>query len=350
VTRRALLVGGTGQIGRAAATALAGSGWRVAVLDRGRRELPPELECLGVERVVADRDDPAALARAVGGGVDALIDAIAYSADHGRALAALGGRVGSLVVISSASVYTDEAGRTLDEATGPDGFPRFPGPVPETQATVAPGDATYSTRKAALEAVVLDAGDPPATVIRPGAIHGPGSRGAREWHFVKRALDGRPVVVLAERGRSVFHTTSAENLAELIRLAAERPGRRVLNCGDPRPPSVREIGRTIGELLGHERREVLLSGPAPAPGIGETPWSLPADRPFALAMDAAPVELGYAPVTVYGRAVGATCAWLVEATRDRDWREVLPDLARYAEAGFDYAAEDAFLAGRPAGA
>jgi hypothetical protein len=55
-------------------------------------------------------------------------------------------RVGALVVVSSASVYRDAAGRTLDEAAA-SGFPELPVPIPETQPTVEPGAATYSTRK-----------------------------------------------------------------------------------------------------------------------------------------------------------------------------------------------------------
>jgi nucleoside-diphosphate-sugar epimerase len=344
VSRRALVVGGTGQIGRAAAAALARDGWEVVALDRGRRPLLGELAELGVTHDVCDRDADGALVAAVGAGAELLVDTVAYTAEHGRQLAGLAGRVGALVVVSSASVYADAAGRTLDEATGEANFPALPVPIPERHPTVAPGDETYSTRKVALERVLLGQDDVPATVLRPGAIHGPGSRGAREWYFGKRALDRREVVVLAYRGESVFHTTSVANLAELIRLAADRPGRRVLNAGDPDPPPVAAIGRLVGAIFGHAPRTVLLPGAPPSEGVGDTPWSVPADRPLVVAMDAARDELGYAPVTTYPEAVGATCRWLVEATRGRDWREVLPDLARYAEASFDYAAEDAYLA------
>ena len=75
-------------------------------------------------------------------------------------------------------------------------------PIPETQRTVAPGDATYGTRKVALEQELLAAGDRlPTTLLRAGAIHGPHCRTPRELYFVKRALDGRPVRVLAHGGR-----------------------------------------------------------------------------------------------------------------------------------------------------
>jgi hypothetical protein len=50
-------------------------------------------------------------------------------------------------------------------------------------------------------------------------------------------------------------------------------------------------------------------------------------------------------VTTYERAVGETCAWLVAATEGRDWREVLPGVARLYADEFDYAAEDAYVRG-----
>jgi nucleoside-diphosphate-sugar epimerase len=149
-------------------------------------------------------------------------------------------------------------------------------------------------------------------------------------------------VPLAYRGESRFHTTSVENLAELLWLAAERPGRRVLNCGDPEPPTVVEIGRAIGAAMGAELVEVLLPGP-PVDGVGEHAWAVP--RPFVVDTSEAELELGYRPVTTYAKAVAKTCEWLVAATDGRDWREVLPNLARQPGDVFDYDAEDAFLAG-----
>jgi len=91
---------------------------------------------------------------------------------------------------------------------------------------------------------VLD-GPLPTTIIRPCALHGPGSTTPREWFFVKRVRDGRRHVVLVSRGESRFHTTSVE----LIRLALEDPADRILNCGDPNPPTVAEIGRAIAPEL-----------------------------------------------------------------------------------------------------
>jgi nucleoside-diphosphate-sugar epimerase len=324
-----------------AARRLAQAGWDVTVASRGERALPDELTGL-TRHVTVDRGDAAALEQAVDG-ADVLVDVIPFSPGDAEQLLRLAERVGGLIAISSASVYTDEQGRSLDEARGPDDLPRLPVPIPESQPTLPAGDATYSTGKAAIERALLERSSVPAMVIRPCAIYGRGDRQAREWHFVKRALDGRDVVVLAYGGRSRFHTTAAENLGELIRRCAERPGTRVLNCGDPDPPTLLEISRAIAAVLDHQWREVLLPG-EPEGVVGRTPWSVPDSHPFVVDMSAAEREVGYRPVTNYADGVGVACQWLVEATRDTDWREVLPGHARYYGELFDYAAEDACVA------
>jgi nucleoside-diphosphate-sugar epimerase len=326
---RAVLIGGTGQIGRAAARAFAGGGWDVVAVSRSGT-LPDGLAELGVQAVAADRGDDAQLHAALGAGADVVLDTVAYTREHGEQLNGLAGLVGSLVVMSSASVYADDEGRALDGEGEP---PQLPVPIPETQRTAEPGDETYSTRTAALEQTLLD-GPLPATLVRACAIHGPGAQLPREVFFVKRAVDGRRRVALAWSGESRFHTTSVGNLAELIRLAAEQPGSRALNCGDPDPPTTHEICRAVGNALEHEFEPVLLPGDA-----YDNPWAVP--RPFVVSMEAVGRELGYRPVTTYPEAVRETCAWLVgELERGRSWD------GTYLGEMFDYAAEDVALASR----
>jgi nucleoside-diphosphate-sugar epimerase len=141
-----------------------------------------------IRSVALDAAAPDALSAALGDGVDALIDCVAYSGDDARTLLAVEKQVGATVAISSSSVYRDESGRTLDEAAST-GFPMFDGPIRETNSTVAPGPQTYSTRKAELERVLLDGAKMPVTILRPCAIYGPHSSHPRELWFVKRMLD-----------------------------------------------------------------------------------------------------------------------------------------------------------------
>ncbi|MFE2374198.1 NAD-dependent epimerase/dehydratase family protein [Streptomyces sp. NPDC059398] len=346
----AFVLGATGQIGRAAVRALVSDGWEVRAASRGTGDSDDGLPD-GVRTVRVDRDVDGALAAALGHGCDVLVDMVAYGTEHARQLVGLADRIGSAVVISSGAVYADAEGRSFDTQDEPDGFPRFPVPIPESHLTVGPGPATYGTRKVALERELLAAaGTLPVTLLRAGAIHGPHGRAPRELYFVKRALDGRPVRILAFGGRSRFHPVHVSNLAEMIRLAALRPGSRVLNGGDPEAPTVAGISAAIDEVMGVRSRLVLIEGRAAADGtVGSTPWGV--DHPVVYDMSAAERELGYRPVTGYADSLPATVEWITGRLRDSDgdWRGAFPTMARTYDPHldlFDYAAEDAWLGNR----
>lgn len=340
MTRHAVVIGATGQIGRAAVTALAGDGWEVTAVSRGgdRDESWPA----EVRTARADRADDGALAAAVGDGCEVLVDMVAYGPAHARQLVSLADRVGSAVVVSSISVYEDDKGRGFDTQGEPDGFPRYPVPLTEDQRTVPPGDTSYSTRKAGLERELLAAGDRlPTTLLRAGAIHGPHCRTPRELYFVKRNLDGRTRRVLPFGGGSRFHPASVHNIAELIRLAAARPGTRALNAVDPDAPTVAEIAAAIDAVMGAGVGTVLLDGPPPSPAVGDTPWSVP--LPVVCDMSAAERELGYRAVVRYADRLPETVAWIEGRLAGRDWREAYPRMFQTYGDLFDYAAEDAYL-------
>ena len=330
---RAVLIGGTGMIGRAAARALVADGWEVVAVSRSGN-LPAGLAELGVEPVSADREDDAQLRAALGAGADVVYDSVAMHRAHGEQLNGLEGLVGSLVVISTASVYADGEGRAFDGEGGDP--PQLPVPILEAQRTAEPGEATYSTNKAELEQTLLN-GPLPSTLIRACAVYGPGAKNPRELYFVKRAFDDRRRVAIAWSGESRFNTVSVANLAELIRLAATQPGDRILNGGDPDPPSTLEICQAIGNALEYEFEPVLL----PADEFNN-PWGVPASSSLIVSMEAAERELGYRPVTTYPEGVKETCAWLVaELESGRTWED------SYIAGSLDYAAEDEVLASQP---
>lgn len=339
VVGRAVIVGGCGPIGRAAARRLADDGFHVTVLARSG-VLPVELQDRGVVLARGDRSGRA-LDTAIGAGADLLVDVIPYAAADAGQLVGLADRVGSVVATSSASVYADDAGRSMDASTGADDFPHLPVPVGEEQPTVPAGDDTYSARKVAIERTLLAACPVPVTIVRPCAVYGVGARSLREWFFIRRVLDGRPRVVLANAGRSVFHTTSAENIAELVRLAARSPGAGVVNCGDPDPPGVGRIAAAVAETMDHRWEEVHLAGP-PVDGVGESPWE--ASHPVVLDMSYAEARLGYRPVVTYEQGLRPVCEWLLKELSHRPWQEVLPEMARFGDEMFNYASEDSLAA------
>lgn len=327
MTRTAFIVGGTGQIGIAAAAELLRGGWQVTCSHTGRREhhnVPA-----GASLAVVKRQDTATLAAAIGT-VDLLIDTMAFTGRDAEQLAGLSGQFGQLCVISTASVYADAAGRGLDDADAAR-FPHYPVPIPEAQPLVAPGPASYSSGKVELEQRLLDLLRRPVTILRPCAIHGINSKHPREWWFVKRMLDRRKRIPLLFAG-STFHTSAAANIASLIRTTAEAPATRILNAGDPDPPTVRQIGETMAAHLGWTGEFVEM--PADAE-IGHTPWSTPS--PLIVDIDAA-AALGYHPAGTYAETTRPYVEWM-HGLAD-DWKAVFPMFAHYPSDPFDYAAED----------
>ena len=329
---KALILGASGQLGFAVADQLARDGWQVHAATRGHRALPQPLH--GRATLMDGEARSLADLLAESGPVDALFDPNAYDAADAQALLAQKARYGSLVVISSASVYCDAAGNSLETETSPD----FPLPLAESQTTVAPGPDTYSSRKITMEQVVRDANFP-ATILRPCAIHGLYARHPREWWLVKRALDGRAAIPVSFGAQSRFHTTAAVNLAALTALCLEAPGQRVLNVADPVAHSVAEIAATLALHLGQPVPLMPFAGP-PQGSVGKTPWSLP-DR---MAVDCSAARaLGWQPQG-YRETTSPLVEWMLAATGKADWRSQFPVFGAYGHDPFDYAAEDAWLA------
>ena len=337
--RRAFVLGGTGFVGRHVSRRLAHSDWDVTVGSRGETDIPSEVKNL--RHVTVDRSMDDSLAAVVANGFDVLVDVIPYEPSDAQQIIDLRDRVGGVIAISTTSVYADDAGHTMDEAKDEETAPRMPVPILETQRRTEAGCTTYSTKKVAIEDILLNQNDIPATVIRPCAIYGPGDTQCREWFFVKRALDGRPIVLLADEGESVFHTTSVHNLAEMVRLAAELRVHGAFNCGDPDPPNVRRIAESIRKVVGHEWEEVLLPPEVSRDWAVRNPWG--GFFPWIVSMAKAHDQLGYKPVTSYEAAIGEAVEWIVSATRGRDWRDVLSQGADYLMGKFDYETEDEFL-------
>jgi nucleoside-diphosphate-sugar epimerase len=274
----ALILGGTGAVGRAVA------------------------RCL-LDFCPADRNDPVALAAAAaGGGVHLLVDCICFNAEDACLLLPLARHANSTVMISSKAVYVDDTGRHSNTTDSP----RFAGAVTEEQATMAPGTMDYRSR---------------------------------EGYGANKVAAER--VLLAAGGAGADHTSAASNIAALIQVIAERPGRRTLNAADPDTPNGLAISRTVASLMDHRWREELLLDDDAPPEVGRHPWHrLP---PFVLDMSAADA-LGYRPVGDYATTVAEEVRWLVRAAEASGQTSPPAEVDNQRFAGhFDYAAEDTYL-------
>lgn len=325
------IVIGAGQIGWAVSGRLSGESWFVDVLSRRGGTAPD-----GVRHVAADRHDDASLIAAIDGGADLLVDTIAYDEADATQLLMLQDRVGQIVALSTISVYCDDEGRTLDEAAV-NGFPELPEAMTETQRTVAPGRSTYSTRKAAMEQVLLDGATIPATVLRAGAVYGIGSSAPREWWAVKRMLDGRKRIPVALDGASRFHTVATDNLAALVSAVAAGRVPGIFNAVDPQVTGASAILQCVADTM--EADVEFVRFPGLSGHVGQHPWAVP--RPFT-ASDAAARAIGYQPAGGYADLAPSVIEWLA-GQDSSDWQQRFPGLAAYPYDLFDYAAEDAFL-------
>ena len=329
--RKALVLGASGQMARALVPMLAAQGWRVDAVTRAGRELPPEVQPFA-------RHKPSADSRAQmirdGGGYDAVFDPMAFDADCAADLLAARDDVAQYCVISTASVYADAVGRSLESA-GDTGFPQFPREIAETQATVPPG-AGYSAGKVALERALADAS---VTILRPCAIYGIGARHPREWWFVKRVLDGRVRVPLVDAGQNIFHTSSATGIASLAAFCLQHGHQGTFNVADPQALSVTQIAKEIGTAMGHRFTLIPVDDlPASLAHIGYTPWSVEAPMRLSTARARA---LGWDGGPTYPSQLPAYCAWM--ARHAASWASDFPAFAAYGHDVFDYAGEDRVL-------
>lgn len=172
----------------------------------------------------------------------------------------------------------------------------------------------------------------PVTVLRPGAIHGPHSKLAREWWFVKRLLDGRPSIPLAYRGASQLQPTSTGAIADAIIQATDGKLPPIVNVADADCPTVTDMAQTIMRLMGVQSELIALPDePSYPPQFGATPWSIPHPMICSTVIDG---------VEPYARAVEPAIRWLLATVDNGNWRERLPMLASLPIDPFDYAADD----------
>lgn len=341
--RRAVLLGGTGGIGNAIARRLldADDDWEIDVVARHGGPTADALVARGARFVGGDRRDSSLLRELLRGGADLLVDGVCATRTDAAQLLPYLPDVGSTVMLSTKAVYADEQGRHANSLDRP----VFPVPISERQPTVPAGDDDptgrdgYAANKVAAEQLLLDHGAP-VTVLRPGKVYGTGIGRPREWFVVRRVLDGRERIVLADHGRSVDHTTAASGIASLVALVAEQPDRRILNVADDPAPSVLDIVRTITAHLDHRFEEVLLDADAPA-FLGTNPWSTPTPVVLDLADARA---LGWEPPR-FAEAVLPELDWIVETARSTPVSGDVPWAADpFFERSFDYGPEDAALA------
>jgi len=312
---RVLVVGGTEFISLHLVQALQRDGHRVTVLNRGRR---PERLPSGVERLVADRKDPAALRAALGGQrFDGVVD-VTYAPTTGEDVTALldaPAATGHVLFVSTARVYDHARPIPYDE---------------DTPRSLYFGE--YARNKIDGEDVLFARHRErglPITIVRPTHVYGPLNTRNNETFFFDRLARGRPVLV-PDGGGWLRQFGHVEDLADAMAAMLGNPaafGRAYNVMGEE---TITQVGfvETIADVM--QRPLTLVHAPTPAHGK-------PAPFGQNLAYDCHAVqtttrvrtELGLRPRYTLGAGLAQTLAWYRGQGLDK--REI------------DFSAEDALL-------
>jgi len=312
---RVLVVGGTEFISLHLVQALQRDGHRVAVLNRGRQ---PERLPTGVERLVADRKDPAALRTVLGGQrFDGVVD-VTYAPTTGEDVTALldaPAATGHVLFVSTARVYDHARPIPYDE---------------DTPRSLYFGE--YARNKIAGEDVLFARHRErglPITIVRPTHVYGPLNTRNNETFFFDRLARGRRVLV-PDGGGWLRQFGHVEDLADAMAAMLGNPaafGRAYNVMGEE---SITQVGfvETIAEVM---QRPVTLV-PAPTPAGGKSaPFgqNLVYDCHAVHTTTRVRAELGLRPRYTLGAGLAQTLAWYRREGLDK--REI------------DFSAEDALL-------
>lgn len=320
----ALLIGGTGPTGPPIAAGLEARGYEVTLLHSGRHEVD---EVAHLRHLHADAYTEASLVEGLG---EETFDVAIAAYGRLRTIAALlVGRVGRFLSIGGVPVYK---GYFDPDAHDPSGLPV---PTAEDAELATDAEDAKSYRIGRTEEIVFEH-HPGATHFRYPFVYGPRQLVPREWCIVRRILDGRPFLVLADDGLTLVTHGYVENLAHALLLAVDQPETaqgEVFNCGDEECLTVHQVAELLADELGHDWE--LIGMPAEL-AIPARPLMMN-HRSTHRVLDLAKLRdrLGYRDVVPAREAVRRTGRWLVANPPAPAGPEevVLED-------PFDYAAED----------
>jgi nucleoside-diphosphate-sugar epimerase len=332
VSPSALVVGGTGPTGPGVVAGLLARGYAVTILHGGQHEvpLPPE-----VRHVHTDPHWAETLAEGLGAAEFDLV-----VAQYGRlAVTAevLAGRTARLVAVGGAHGSLAHA---ADPRWGPLGRPALPREEAE-HLEHDPARGRLAVKMAAAEEALFAAhaaGAFAATLLAYPVVYGPRQLAPHDWLLVRRILDGRRRIVVADGGHRLESRLYTANAVHAVLLAVDRPeaaaGRKFVVADD----DVVTLRQRIELVAAHLGAEVEL-----------------VDMPYALATPCHPLwrhgpehrlrptararaELGYTDAVPAADALRATVDWLLAHPPVPEG----PEEQRLGDP-FDYAHEDALM-------
>jgi len=238
--KRILVIGGTNFIGRLLVPELLHRGHEVHILHRKSRHPFSKR----VHNLAADRNDAAAVRKAVGSvRFDAVYDNV-YDWEHGTTAAQVeataqifDGKVGRYVFMSSVAAYGDGLNHHEGDALAPDDHPN-----------------PYARNKAMSERALFRMHQRtgfPVVTLRPPFIYGPDNPYYREAFFWDRFRAGRPVILPSE-GHRLMQFVYVKDLVELAVKAVElrNAAGHAFNTANPRAITQHELLLDLARVAG----------------------------------------------------------------------------------------------------
>jgi nucleoside-diphosphate-sugar epimerase len=322
-----LVVGGTGPTGPPIVAGLEARGHHVTICHTGGHEVDEVMHLPHIHCDVRDRD---ALADAIG------------SREWDVAIVTYG-RLRTI-----AEVLEERVGHFVSVGGGPAlrGYfdpwrhdpPGLPLPTPETAPTATEDEDGKSYRIARTERYVFER-HPSATHFRYPYVYGPRQLAPREWLIVKRILDRRPHIVVADGGLSAHSFGYVENLAHAVHLAVDQPeaaAGRIFHAADEELLTVRQVVEICAAALDHEWEIVSMPAELATPARPLMMQASTHHRAFDIS--ALRHVLGYRDVVPAREAVARTARWL--AAHPHPPGDIVE---RIMEDPFDYANEDRLI-------
>ncbi|RAV08647.1 NAD-dependent epimerase/dehydratase family protein [Paenibacillus contaminans] len=241
-----LVLGGTRFFGKRLVERLIASRIDVTILTRGQT---PDSFGDAVKRVQADRTDPEALEKALGGAsYDVVYDNICYTPVEAEQAAELfAGRTGNYIVTSSLSVYPYGEPRKLESFLDPYAYP-LPDPYP--------AKPDYAEGKRLVEAVLAKKAKFPFAAVRFPIVLGPDDYTRRLHFHVEHVRDGLPIgIPNPDAKMSFIHSGEAAAFLEWLgRTGLEGPV-NACSLGEMSPGRiVAEIEKATGKQAVVERQ------------------------------------------------------------------------------------------------
>ncbi|MEE8601441.1 nuclear transport factor 2 family protein [Euzebya tangerina] len=341
MSRRALLVGGTGPTGPHMLRGLLDRGFDVQMFHTGRHELPDQPD---VPHIHGDPFSAEGIAEALG---SEEYDVVIATYGRVRLLAdELAGRCRQFLFVGGTPVYEGMVHPWMLDPPG------LTVPVREDHQRVPAtedgrgGYGVSAIRRVEDAVFGLDAEEAfDATVFRYPTIYGPRNPHPWEWTIVARALDRRPFILVPDDGRGTHSRCGARNAAHSVLLAVDHPraaAGKAYNVADDEVVSIKQWAQitasVAAERLGREPVPVrAFPGVVPQPGWGMIAFGYQGTPNCIVDTSAIRRDLGYADV----QGVRDGLAEVVE--------EMLADPDSYRDHPnnvdpFDYATEDRLVA------